>query len=301
MVPQLAALASGSFSRRGLTVEVVRSTCGSHNVDLLDEGRTDVAFVNIRHALTAMAGKSALRSRFVFASSRRSHMAALYVEDRPAAHGRPIRSVGDLAKATVAVSSDYPWPHRELLALLANQLQAAPGALVDVAAAEVKDALADGAVDVAAKYIDLAQPFAIAVGAAGGTLGVLPFADAGLREYPLGVMASTAAIDEQPEELAAFVAGLREGYMAAIDRPTESVAVAKAAFPDLHGSPSGLLRGWETAQPFVLARGEPAPVGLMELSGCERTLAHHESAHGLGAVEVADVYDLAWVEAGPPD
>ena len=133
-------------------------------------GDYDVCLTSVPYYLWARDENPDLDARFVFMLSRRTHLTAFVVEDRPAAHGRPIRTYADLAGASLAMRTTPAagteglrlrmfHAHearlaRDYLALLAR-LGLEPGPMVDVGTRSALEACLAGDADVSVEWVEL--------------------------------------------------------------------------------------------------------------------------------------------------
>src|SRR5947207_2445357 len=150
-LPWFTAGALGIDRRHGLKLEIVDPEPGPDNARAVAAGQYDLCLTSVNHYLTAKRDDPALAAKFIFIVAGRSHMAAIYVEGRPAAHGRSIEGVAELAGASVLGEAASPFvrEHRALLARLGLE----PGLAIEVPYDDVMLALATGRADIAPDHL----------------------------------------------------------------------------------------------------------------------------------------------------
>ena len=304
-LPQLAARAGGIYERYGLAVDLVDPAPGPTTVAALAGGDYDVCQTSVPYYLWARDEHPDVDARFVFMLSRRTHMTAFVVEDRPAAHGRPIRSVTDLAGASLAMRT-VPAPGRDRLKLrmfhahesrLARDywallgrlgLEAGPG--IDVGEQSALEAMLAGDADVAVEWVELGVGLRASAAARGLSIRSFSFADAGVPGYLNGFVAGDA-IRERPEALGRFVAALRDAVMAVRSDPGPALDLLARELPDRDRE--SVLERWRLGEPAMFVDEN---VGSVDAAAWEATLDYHVATHGTRPFDPATAFD-----AGPSE
>ena len=286
-LPCFAGGTDDSFARHGLSVKIVDPIGGPANPAAVAAGELDLCLTSVAHFLAAKREDPDLAARFVFMVTRQSHMAAFVVRDRPAAHGRPIRTHADLDGASLLGDPDSAFA-REYGALL-HHIGAAAGPPVDVPYESIMAALAEGRGDVAADFLDLHPRFQTAGDVAGVRIDALPFHEAGIDIYGSGLVASTRMLRERPETVRTAVAAFREALLASradprlgLDALLEHIPTAKEEV---------VLAGWDASVPAIFD-AEDSALGTMSADKWRRTIEYHAQAFGGPRdLDVDEVFD----------
>lgn len=302
-LPQLAARAGGIYERHGIEVELVDPPPGPASPAAVGHGDYDVCLTSVPYYLWARDEEPELDARFVFMLSRRTHLTAFVVEDRAAAHGRPIRSFADLEGASLATRT-APAPgsggknlrmfhahesrlRRDYLALLAgNGLEAGP--VVDVGDRYALDAMLDGEADVAVEWVELGVALRASAAARGLGIRSFRFADAGMPAYHNGFVAHGATIRERPEALGRFVAAVREAVIAVRADPTPALDLMAVEMPDRDRE--AVLERWRLGEPAMFPDEH---VGAIDAAGWRTTRDYYVATHDTRPFDPALAFDLA--------
>ena len=295
-LPWFAAGASGVDARHGLRLELMEPAPGPENVRAVASGSYDLCLTSVAHYLTAKRQDPDLGAKFIFAIARRSHMAAIYGEGRPAAHGRPIKRVEDLAGASVLGEVDSPFV-REHHALM-RELGLDPGPLVEVPYADVMLALATGAGDVAPDHVDLLPTYAATAKPVRVEVAALPYYRAGLDVYGSGIVAGSELIEARPDFLCRVVAFARDTLLQSRQNPAAGIDAIQARYPGTDRDHA--LAGWRCGEELIFVDGDDQRLGSMDAERWRRTLDHFRLAHGGPTPNVEDVFDRSFVEDAQP-
>lgn len=283
-LPYFTAAATGLYDRHGLDVEIVYPEPGPDNIRAVAAGRYDVCLTSVAHFLKALSEEPDLGARFVFMIARRSHMSALFVAGRPAAHGRRLVGHADLAGASYVGEEDSPFT-REYMALLGHLGFDRPET-IPLPYGEVKEGLAAGKGDVAADYVDLLPDYQAAARTHDADVAALMFHDAGIDVYGSGLVAGTDLIAARPEVVEKTAAAIRDALVVTHDDPSAGADALLARFPD--AGRERAISGWTAGQELIFGPGE---LGVMDDSKWARTIDYHSATHGTGAVTPARVWD----------
>jgi ABC-type nitrate/sulfonate/bicarbonate transport system substrate-binding protein len=277
------------FASHGLAVRILDPEGGPANPAAVAAGRLDLCLTSVAHFLAAKREDPQLAARFVFMVARQSHMAAFVVRDRPAAHGRPIRTYADLGGASLLGDPDSPFG-REYRTLL-RRLAAPVGACVDVPYESIMQALAQGRGDVAADFADLLPRFQAAADPFGLRIDALPFHEAGIDIYGSGLVASTRLLRDRPATARAAVKAFRAALLASRDDPRLGLGALLDHIPTAEAN--AVLAGWSAGAPIVF-EGQDSELGTMSAEKWRRTIAWHADAYGGPAgIDVGEVFDAA--------
>lgn len=302
-LPQLAARAGGMYERHGVAVELVEPELGPMSAVAVGRGDYDVCLTSVPYYLWARDENPDLDARFVFMLSRRTHLTAFVVEDRPAAHGRPIRSYGDLAGASLAMRTTPAagteglrlrmfHAHearlaRDYLALLAR-LGLEPGPMVDVGARSALEACLAGDADVSVEWVELGVALRAQAAVQGLRIRSFSFADAGIPGYLNGFVAHGEVIRERPEALARFVAAVREAVFSVRDDPAPALDLMAAELPDRDRE--SVLERWRLGEPAMFVDDQ---VGSVDAAGWRATVDYYVTTHNTRPFDPALAYDTA--------
>lgn len=289
-LPYFTAAANGIYARHGLDVELVEPFPGPENVRAVALGRYDFCLTSVAHFLHAKANDAAVPAKFVFMVARRTHLSAFALAERPAAHGREIRTVADLAGASVLGSHDSPFV-REYLVVL-RRIGIAPGPLIERPYAQVMEALAEGEGDVGVDYLDLLPAFEARARPHGARVRPLPLFQAQPELYGSGLVTRSALAESRPETVRSMVAAVRDALAATRDDPLAGLEPMRRRFPDLD-SPRA-VSGWRAGQAVVFA-DEDDQLGAMTVQGWQATIEHHAEAHGTPRLDPASVFDASFL------
>jgi NitT/TauT family transport system substrate-binding protein len=265
-LPLFAADATGIWERHGLDVELVDPFPGPDNAKAVAAGRYDACLTSVAHYARARREEPELAARFVFMVARRPHIAAFFVEGRPAEHGRPISDFADLAGASFVGETQSPFV-RDYLAIL-RRLGIEPGRPVPLPYEHQFAALAAGEADVGIDFLDL-RPRFDAAARSDQRIGALPFHRAGVELYGSGLVVSDRLLAERPETVQGLTAALRDALLATRDEPALGLEPLLARFPET--DPARALAGWEAGAELVFGD----EIGTMDAATWRQTLAHH--------------------------
>jgi NitT/TauT family transport system substrate-binding protein len=283
------------FANHGLSVRIFDPEGGPANPAAVAAGRLDLCLTSVAHFLAAKREDPELAARFVFMVARQSHMAAFVVHDRPAAHGRPIRTYADLDGASLLGDPESPFG-REYRTFL-NRLGASAGEPAVVPYESIMQALAEGRGDVAADFADLLPRFQKAADAHGLQVDALPFHEAGIDIYGSGLVASTQMLRERPATVRTAVRAFRDALLASRDDPKLGLGALLDHIPTAEAN--AVLAGWSAGAPIVFD-AEPTAIGTMNAEKWRRTIEFHADAHGGPAdIDVSEVFDASAL-AGEP-
>lgn len=291
-LPCFAGLARDIFGARGLGVTMLDPLPGPDNVRAVAAGERDLCLTSVAHFLAAKQGDPDLGARFVFMVARQTHMGAFVVRGRPAKHGRPITTYGDLAGASLLGDPQSPFA-REYGALL-SLLGAAPGPAVEVPYPSIGRALAEGRGDVAADFVDLHPRFQAAAEPLGVTIDCLPFHAAGIDIYGSGLVTSTRLLEERGDIVARAVDAFRAALLASRDDPELGLDALLSQIPSADAEL--VVAGWKAGAPLIF-EAEDTDLGTMSAEKWRRTIAYHAAAYG-GSVALAPEAVFAAVEPG---
>jgi len=305
-LPQLAARAEGIYDRHGIAVDLCEAEIGPASPAAVARGDYDVCLTSVPYYLWARDEDPGLDARFVFMLSRRTHLTAFVVEDRPGAHGRPIRSLEDLAGASLATRTT-PVPGteglrlrmfhahesrlaRDYLAMLARNGLAA-GPVVDVGQRPALEACLAGEADVAVEWVELGVQLRASARAQGHAIRSFSFADAGTPGHLNGFVAWAETIRRRPEAITRFVAAVREAVIAVRADPGPALDLMATELPDRDRDT--VLERWRLGEPAMFVDEH---VGSVDAAGWEATLAYYVATHGTKPFDPALAFD-----AGPQE
>ncbi|MGQ0743820.1 MAG: ABC transporter substrate-binding protein [Acidimicrobiales bacterium] len=287
LLPWCTAASQGMFEAEGLEVELKELALGGPGtVRAVAAGEVDFAEVSVKHFFTTIQSDGPLPARFAFMIERRTHMAAITISGRPTAAGRFVRSLADLAGASIVGSKESPLT-RELLVAL-ERLGVEPGPLVETPYQEVMEALAAGAGDVAADWIDLLPNFGQKANPFGVQATAIGLASAGLAaQYVGGFLMNESVLASSPQTVAAMVRALRQGMLAARRDPAPGLAALAARYPEV--DPDLALAQWETGKDVIFGDGDDV-IGVMDPRIWSNTVEFHLDAHGGPPLELDSLY-----------
>jgi ABC-type nitrate/sulfonate/bicarbonate transport system substrate-binding protein len=291
-LPWFAAGALGIDRRHGLKLDIVEPEPGPGNTRAVAAGQYDICLTSVNHYLTAKRDDPALAAKFVFIVAHRPHMAAIYIEARPAAHGRPIEGITELAGASVLGEATSPFvrEHRALLARLGLE----PGPTIEVPYEDVMLALATGTADIAPDHLDLLPTYAATAQPCGLRAAALPYHRGGLDVYGSGIVASTDLIRERPDAVRRLVAVAREALLETRENPAAGLELLCTRFPAVDRNRA--LAGWRCGAELIFtASGEGRSLGAMDEARWQRTVEHFALAHGGPMPAVETVFDGSFV------
>jgi ABC-type nitrate/sulfonate/bicarbonate transport system substrate-binding protein len=275
-LPCFAGLTRDVFARNGLSVTMLEPLPGPENVRAVASGERDFCLTSVAHFLAAKRDDPQLGARFVFMVARQTHMAVFVVRDRPAAHGRPIRTHADLGGASLLGDPDAPFA-REYRALL-ERLELDPGPSVEIPYPDIERALAQGRGDVASDFVDLHPRFQAAAEPFGVTVDCLPFHEAGLDIYGSGLVTSTRLLDEEPQRVVAAVSALREALLMSRDDPELGLEALLSQVPTADASL--VIAGWKAGSTLIFDDAQ-SQLGTMTDAKWRRTIDFHAEAYGM--------------------
>ena len=275
-LPCFAGLTRDVFARNGLGVTLLDPLPGPANIRAVAAGERDFCLTSVAHFLKAKSEDPELGARFVFMVARQTHMAAFVVRDRPAAHGRPIRTHADLGGASLLGDPDAPFA-REFGALLAR-LDLRPGPYVEMEYGEIEAALAQGLGDVASDFVDLHPRFQAAADPFGVTIDCLPFHEAGIDVYGSGLVTSTRLLEEAPDRVARAIAAFREALLLSRKDPELGLDSLLSQIPTAEARL--VIAGWNAGATLIFDDDE-SQLGTMSAEKWRRTIDYHADAHGL--------------------
>lgn len=287
-LPLFAAEANGIWRKHGLDVELVEPMPGPENAKAVAAGRYHACLTSVAHFLRAKRDDPDLGAKFIFMVARRTHLAAFCIADRPAAHGRPIEQIDDLAGATFLGEPRSPFV-REYIALL-RWLRLEPGPGVARPYDEQFDALAAGDGDVGIDFLDLRPRFEAAL-APGQRLRALPFYEGGVDVYGSGLVAGVEWLESRPEAARRLTEALRDALLATREEPAAGLDALCRRYP--RTDPTRALAGWSAGARLIFG-GE---LGAMDAETWRRTIDHHALASGTPRLDVASVFDGSLVTA----
>lgn len=287
-LPLFAAAATGIWQRHGLDVELVEPFPGPDNAKAVAAGRYHACLTSVAHFLRAKRDDPDLRAKFIFMVARRTHLAAFCIADRPAAHGRPIEQIADLASASFLGEPNSPFV-REYIALL-RSLRLNPGPGVPRTYDQQFDALAAGEGDVGIDFLDLRARFEAAV-APGQRVRALPFYEGGIDVYGSGLVAGVDWLESRPEAARRLTEALRDALFATREEPAIGIDGLCRRYPQT--DPARALAGWSAGARLIF----DGDVGAMDAETWRRTIDHHALASGAPRLDVASVFDDSFVSA----
>src|SRR5919201_1284512 len=285
-LPLFAAEATGIWQEHGLDVELVDPFPGPDNAKAVAAGRYDACLTSAAHFLRAKREDPALAAKFVFMVARRTHIAAFAIEGRPAAHGRPIAAIADLAGASFIGEPQSPFV-REYLAFLAlGGIE--PGRGVALPYEDQFAAVARGEGDVAIDFLDLRPRFEEAL-RPDQRLRPPPFFEGGVSGYGSGLVVSTWLIETRRDAVRRLGGALRGGLLVTREDPAVGLDQLCRRYPATDRERA--LRGWSAGAPLVFV-GE---LGAMDRETWQETLEHYARVHGGPPLDPDEVFDGSFV------
>jgi ABC-type nitrate/sulfonate/bicarbonate transport system substrate-binding protein len=259
-----------------LDVEILEPAGGPANVARVASGATEFCLTSVSHFLKAQK-RQRLPARFVAVVVQRSPMAGFVAADSA------LRGPSDLGHARLGGTAD-----NELVA----QFQAAlvhrgigPSPLTSVPYADGPAALARGAVDVIADYVDLLPRTRRQAGIA-------------LRAVPVGPDAYSSGLVAGDTVSSDLVATMRAALADALEHqradPEWGVAALCHRYPEV--DPIDAREGWALAEPNIFTG---APPGTMDAARWAFTVEHLSSAYRMDAPPVEAVYRDEFLSSAP--
>ena len=261
---------TGHFERLGLDVEVVESSGADAAAAAVAAGRYPVATASGGATVTAIGRGASLVSTAVLYERLPTVVFGLA--------GQSVDAPPDLAGKRVGVYPDSTTRH-ELLALLsAAGMRAGDVEMVPMDGPDLPLILS-GQVDAAVNYVEM-SPTALALQEETFQLAL---AEHGVDAYGLNVIASRAALEEDPGLIDGLTAAVVEGYRTACADPRAAARVFLELFPDRDAR----YVDASLAQVCALVGGD---VGLQTVDGWRNTIDLYAAAGLLdGPVAPGDV------------
>lgn len=269
----------GIFAAHGLQVDVAESPGRLQSLLSVAGGEDDCCLASVRNFLEARHAHPDLPVRYVFMVSRRSHLAAFTLAGAGPWRARSPRDFAGLDGASFLRYRDSLYMGAPEYPPLLDLLGLSPGKEVEVAYAELYEALAAGRGEVAVTWLNLLPDVRAAVEDRGGRLAVYPFHAAGLEVYGSGVVAGPALIENRPGVLGRLMAALREALEAVRRDPRGGLGVFRRRYPDR--DPDRAVAVWEAGRPLIFTGGDgPHALGSMDAATWRRTIEHHARSYG---------------------
>ena len=216
-----AAVAQGFYKDAGLDVTVVQGNGSANTVQLVANGRAQLAYADAVSVMQLIAKGAPMK---IIATVYQSNPNALMALKKTG-----IKSFQDLKGKKVGVPSGSSQTTMLPLLLKANNLKESDINMIDMPPSSMVPALLQGQVDAVLGSIDAYQ---IQAESQGAQLDVYRFADYGVPTVSTSIFASDDYLKSNGEIVKKFVAASLKGWSFAIDHPDQAIKDVKKIFPD---------------------------------------------------------------------
>ena len=216
-----AAVAQGFYKEAGLDVTVVQGNGSANTVQLVANGRAQLAYADAVSVMQLIAKGAPMK---IIATVYQSNPNALMALKKTG-----IKSFQDLKGKKVGVPSGSSQTTMLPLLLKANNLKESDINMIDMPPSSMVPALLQGQVDAVLGSIDAYQ---IQAESQGAQLDVYRFADYGVPTVSTSIFASDDYLKSNGEVVKKFVAASLKGWSFAIDHPDQAIKDVKKIFPD---------------------------------------------------------------------
>ena len=216
-----AAVAQGFYKEAGLDVTVVQGNGSANTVQLVANGRAQLAYADAVSVMQLIAKGAPMK---IIATVYQSNPNALMALKKTG-----IKSFQDLKGKKVGVPSGSSQTTMLPLLLKANNLKESDINMIDMPPSSMVPALLQGQVDAVLGSIDAYQ---IQAESQGAQLDVYRFADYGVPTVSTSIFASDDYLKSNGEIVKKFVAASLKGWSFAIDHPDQAIKDVKKIFPD---------------------------------------------------------------------
>ena len=215
------AVAQGFYKEAGLDVTVVQGNGSANTVQLVANGRAQLAYADAVAVMQLIAKGAPMK---IVATVYQSNPNALMALKKTG-----IKSFQDLKGKKVGVPSGSSQTTMLPLLLKANNLKDSDINMIDMPPASMVPALLQGQVDAVLGSIDAYQ---IQAESQGAQLDVYRFADFGVPTVSTSIFASNDYLKSNGEVVKKFVAASLKGWGFAMDHPDQAIKDVTKIFPD---------------------------------------------------------------------
>ncbi|PVB63179.1 ABC transporter substrate-binding protein [Labrenzia sp. 011] len=269
----------GMFSRNGTTVSVEEGSGATLALQSVATGEDDFAYVPSVQLIQAVNNGMPVK-----AIATVSKVDSMGMVARP---GISLQSPKDLEGKTVEIASASTFNNIWEAFAATNDIDVSKVEVVSVNPGARFNLLLSGQVDILAD-IFLTNELPVLKSKAGEDLNSIAVGDYGFRIIGYTLVTSTDMIENQPEQVSAFLAGAKEAFQFTLDNPDEAISIATSAYPDVLQPEA--TKGQVEALVGFLNMGEPSTLFEGSIEGWQATLDALESAGVIDTKKEASAY-----------